>query len=145
MGAGEMGTLVAKALARHCLSPIFIANRTYNHAVRLAEELSGKAVRFDQLENVLVDADVVICSTSAPHYLLTKDVISKLKTNRTNKNNLVIVDISNPRNVEKTVNEIVGVKLYNIDDLQLITDKNKLERQNCADKAQLIIEEELVQ
>jgi glutamyl-tRNA reductase len=145
MGAGEMGTLVAKALARRCLSPIFIANRTHDRAVRLAEELSGQAVKFDQLENVLVDADVVICSTAAPHYLLTKEIISKLKTKRTNKKDIVIVDISNPRNVEKAVSEISGVKLYNIDDLQIITDKNKLERQNCAEKAQLIIQDELDQ
>ena len=75
MGAGEIGTLVAKALARRCLSPIFIANRTYDRAVKLAEELSGKAVKFNQFEEVLVDADVVICSTSAPHYLLTKDIM----------------------------------------------------------------------
>jgi glutamyl-tRNA reductase len=143
MGAGEMGSLVAKALAHHCLSPIFIANRTYDRAVELADQLSGKAVKFDQFENVLVDADVVICSTSAPHYLLTKEIISKLITERTNKNNLVIVDISNPRNVEKTVAEVPYVKLYNIDDLQVIAEKNKLERQNCADKAELIISAEL--
>jgi glutamyl-tRNA reductase len=135
--------LVAKALARHCLSPIFIANRTYDRAVRLAEELSGQAVKFDQLENVLVDADVVICSTSAPHFLLTKDIITKLITKRTNKNGLVIVDISNPRNVEKTVAEVAEVKLYNIDDLQMITDKNKTKRQNLAAKAQTIIDGEL--
>ncbi|MCW4024446.1 MAG: glutamyl-tRNA reductase [Candidatus Bathyarchaeota archaeon] len=143
MGAGEIGTLVAKALARRCLSPIFIANRTHDRAVRLAEELSGQAVKFDQLENVLVDADVVICSTGAPHYLLTKEIISKLKTKRTNKNDLVIVDISNPRNVEKAVTEISGIKLYNIDDLQVITDKNKLERQKCTETAESIIQEEL--
>ena len=68
MGAGEIGTLVAKALARRCLSPIFIANRTHERAVKLAEDLKGKAVKFDQFEEVLVDADVVICSTAAPHY-----------------------------------------------------------------------------
>ena len=72
MGAGEIGTLVAKALARRCLSPIFIANRTYDRAVKLAEDLSGQAVKFNQFEEVLVDADVVICSTAAPHYLVNK-------------------------------------------------------------------------
>lgn len=143
MGAGEIGTLVAKALARRCLSPIFIANRTYDRAVKLAQELSGKAVKFDQFEEVLVDADVVICSTSAPHYLLTKDIVSKLVTKRTNKNNLVIIDISNPRNVEKAVQEVQGTELYNIDDLQLIAEKNKQERQKSVDKALVIIEEEL--
>jgi glutamyl-tRNA reductase len=142
MGAGETGTLVAKAMARRCLSPIFIANRTYDRAVRLAEELSGQAVKFDKLSEVLADADVVFCSTSAPHYLLTKDLVAKLISQRQNKNNLLIIDISNPRNVEKAVEELPNVKLYNIDDLQLIADKNKQERQNSAQEAAKIIQEE---
>ncbi len=143
MGAGEIGTLVAKALARRCLSPIFIANRTHDRAVKLAEDLKGMAVKFNQLEEVFVDADVVICSTSAPHYLLTKDQVSKLMTQRTNKNDVVIIDISNPRNVEKTVQEVAGTKLYNIDDLQLIANKNKLERQKSIEKAVKILDKEL--
>ena len=125
MGAGEIGTLVAKALARRCLSPIFIANRTYDRAVKLAEDLKGQAVKFNQFEEVLVDADVVICSTAAPHYLLTKEIISRLMRQRVNKNDIIIIDISNPRNVEKAVQEVPSTKLYNIDDLQLIANKNK--------------------
>ena len=144
MGAGEIGTLVAKALARRCLSPIFIANRTYDRAVTLAEDLKGQAVKFNQFEEVLVDADVVICSTAAPHYLLTKDIVSKLMVQRANKNGLVIIDISNPRNVEKAVEEVAGTKLYNIDDLQLIADKNKAEREKSIDKAVKILDDELV-
>ena len=144
MGAGEIGTLVAKALARRCLSPIFIANRTHDRAVKLAEDLSGQAVKFDQFEEVLVDADVVICSTAAPHYLLTKDMVSRLIKQRTNNNDLVIIDISNPRNVEKTVQEVARTKLHNIDDLQLIADKNKQEREKSIEKAVKILDEEIV-
>jgi glutamyl-tRNA reductase len=144
MGAGEIGTLVAKALARRCLSPIFIANRTYARAVKLAEDLSGLAVKFNQFEEVLVDADVVICSTAAPHYLLTKGIVSRLMTQRVNKNDIVIIDISNPRNVEKAVQEVARTKLYNIDDLQLIADKNKQEREKSIEEAVKILDEELV-
>ena len=144
MGAGEIGTLVAKALARRCLSPIFIANRTHERAVKLAEDLSGQAVMFNQFEEVLVDADVVICSTSAPHYLLTKEMVSRLMKQRTNNDDLVIIDISNPRNVEKTVQEVARTKLYNIDDLQLIAEKNKQEREKSIEKAVKILDEELV-
>lgn len=144
MGAGEIGTLVAKALARRCLSPIFIANRTYDRAVKLAEELSGKAVKFNQFEEVLVDADVVICSTSAPHYLLTKDIMSRLMAIRQNQNSIIVIDISNPRNVEKVVSEVAKTKLYNIDDLKLIADKNKAQREKAIEKAQGILDEELL-
>ncbi len=144
MGAGEIGTLVSKALARRCLKPIFIANRTYDRAVKLAADLSGKAVKFNQLDEVLVDADVVICSTAAPHYLLTKDIVSRLITKRVNQNNLIIIDISNPRNVEKAVQEVAKTKLYNIDDLQMIAEKNKAEREKSIEKAIKILDEELV-
>jgi glutamyl-tRNA reductase len=143
MGAGQMGTLVAKALARRSLSAIFIASRTYERAVKLAEQLSGEAVKFDKLGEVIPDADVVICSTAAPHYLLTKDIVQVAMNRRRNPNELFVIDISNPRNVEKTVQEIPNVHLYNLDDLQTIADKNKEQRQKNAEQAEKIIEEEL--
>jgi glutamyl-tRNA reductase len=144
MGAGEMGTLVAKAMAKRCLSPIFIANRTHERAERLAEELHGQAVKFDKLGEVLVDSDVVFCSTSAPHYLLTTENVSKFLVPRQNKNFLVVIDISNPRNVEKEITELPNVNLYNIDDLHLIAEKNKIERAKSMNVASRIIEEETV-
>jgi glutamyl-tRNA reductase len=143
MGAGEIGTLVSKALARRCLSPIFIANRTYDRAVKLALDLKGEAVHFDRFNDVMVDADVIICSTSAPHYLLTKEIISHLMVQRKNPSPMLIIDISNPRNVEKTVNEVPGAKLYNIDDLQGIADKNKAQREKAIAHAQTLLNNEL--
>ncbi|MGE5533553.1 MAG: glutamyl-tRNA reductase [Bacillota bacterium] len=143
MGAGETGTLVAKAMARRCLNPIFIANRTYERAWRLAQELGGQAVTFDKLGQVLVDADVVFCCTSAPHYLLTKDLVSWLTAARKNKNNLVLIDLSNPRNVEEALKELSYVKLYNLDDLNLITEHNIKEREKSLEEANEIIDQEI--
>ncbi|PVX25447.1 MAG: glutamyl-tRNA reductase [Candidatus Bathyarchaeum sp.] len=144
MGAGETGTIVAKALSRCCPNAIFIANRTYERAVKLANELEGKAVKFDKLEEVLKDADVVICSTSAPHYLLRKESVCNIMKQRNKKTNLMIIDISNPRNVEESVQDANGVKLYNIDDLRVIADKNKEKRKEKAKKASKIIDEALL-
>lgn len=144
MGAGEIGTLVAKALASCCPNAILIANRTYNRALRLAKELKGKAVKFDKLEEVLQNADVVICSTAAPHYLLTKKSVSKVMKQRENRSDLMIIDISNPRNVEKSVQDIEGVKLHNIDDLRIIAEKNKKKRQEKVVGATKIVDEALV-
>jgi len=144
MGAGEMGTLVSKALAHRCLKPIFVANRTYDRAVKLAEDLSGKAVRWDQFDEVMADADVVICATSAPHSLLTKDIVSRLMTERKNRNPMIIIDISNPRNVDKAVAEVEGAKLYNIDDLQTIANKNKAQREKAIVEAQKLLDKEIV-
>ena len=143
MGAGEIGTLVAKAMARRCLDPIFVANRTYERALRLAGELGGKAVKFDKLGEALVDADVVFCSTSAPHYLLTKELISWLMSARQNKNDLLVIDLSNPRNVEDAIKQLPHIKLYNIDDLTLIAKQNKQKREKSAQEAFKIVDEEL--
>jgi glutamyl-tRNA reductase len=143
MGAGETATLVAKVMARRCLSPIFIANRTHERALRLAEECCGKAVKFDKLNEVLVDADVVICATSAPHYLLTKEILTKLVPARQNKKDLLVIDISNPRNVEEAINSIPCVKLYNIDDLTSIAEHNRQERQKSVQEAHKIVDKEL--
>ena len=143
LGAGEIGTLVAKAMARRFLSPIFIANRTYERAFRLAEELGGKAVMFDKLGEVLVDADVVFCCTSAPHYLLTKQLVSSFVAARRNQNDLLVIDISNPRNVEETINELPDVKLYDIDDLTLIAENNKQERERTMWEAFRLVDREL--
>jgi glutamyl-tRNA reductase len=143
MGAGETGTLVAKAMARRCLNPLFVANRTYERALRLAQELGGKAVMFDKLGEVLVDADVLFCCTSAPHYLLTKELLSHLITARQNKEELVIIDISNPRNIEACIKDMSGIKLYSIDDLTSIAKQNKLKRQKNAENACRIIDHEI--
>ncbi len=143
MGAGETGTLVAKAMSRRCLNPVFVANRTYERALRLAQELGGKAVMFNKLGEVLANADVLFCCTSAPHYLLTKELLSWLITARENKAGLIIIDISNPRNVETSIKDLPGVKLYSIDDLTSIAEQNKLERQKSVQQACKIIDHEV--
>lgn len=144
MGAGEMGTLVAKSLARCSPNAIFIANRTYGRALKLAEELQGKAVKFDKLDMVLKDADVVICSTKAPHYILKRESVCKVMKQRKNQSGLMIIDISNPRNVEESIQNIDGIELYNIDDLRVISEKNKEKRQEKVEKASKVIDEALV-
>jgi glutamyl-tRNA reductase len=90
-----------------------------------------------------VDADVVFCSTSAPHYLLTKELVSCLLSARQNKQELIVIDVSNPRNVEEAIKELPYVKLYNIDDLTSIAEHNKAERQKSVEDAQGIVDEEL--
>ena len=95
------------------------------------------------LNEVLVEADVVFCATSAKHYLLTKELLSKLILARQNKRDLLVIDISNPRNVEESINELHRVELYGIDDLTSIAEQNKLERQKSMQQANKIVDEEL--
>jgi len=143
IGAGEMGTCVAKALARHRPHAIFVANRRYERAVRLAREIGGQALRFDRLEEALSGTDVVICATAAPHPILTRDVVRRVVEGRRGRGDLLIIDISNPRNVEGSVREIEGVRLYDIDDFRTMLERGLEGRRRSVERALEIAEEEL--
>jgi glutamyl-tRNA reductase len=142
IGAGKMGTLVAKALVQKHLKAIVVSNRTYNRAVDLAKELGGSAIHFDRLDEAMSDADVIISATGAPHSILTyqkvKNAVAPEKLDK-----MVMVDIANPRDIDENVKDL-GVKLFNIDDLRGIADKNKKMRESEAKAAEEIIEEELL-
>ena len=140
IGAGKMGTLVAKALAEKNLKAIFVANRTYYKAIKLAEELEGEAILFDNLEEKLLNADLVISSTGAPHAIINKSRLMKVFDEEIPKK-MVFIDIANPRDIEEDVKEI-GIDLFNIDDLRGIAEKNKKLREKEVIEAEKIIENE---
>lgn len=140
IGAGKMGTLVAKALAEKNLKAIFVANRTYYKAIKLAEELDGEAILFDNLEEKLLNADLVISSTGAPHAIINKARLLKVFDEKIPKK-IVFIDIANPRDIEEDVKEI-GIDLFNIDDLRGIAEKNKKLREKEVIEAEKIIKNE---
>ena len=140
IGAGKMGRLVAKALAEKDLNAIFVANRTYYVAVELAKDLGGEAILFNELEKYLAEADLVISATSAPHTIIDKERLLGIGMSH---EDLMMVDIANPRDISEDVSDI-GVKLFNIDDLREIADINTQLRINEFSEAENIINEEYV-
>ena len=140
IGAGKMGRLVAKALAEKDLNAIFVANRTFYVAVELAKDLGGEAILFNDLEKYLATADLVISATSAPHPIITKDRLSDIQRDY---DNLMMVDIANPRDILEDVSEM-GVKLFNIDDLREIADENTRLRIKEFGEAENIINDEFI-
>lgn len=142
VGAGKMGTLVAKALVEKHLKAIVVANRTYDRAVELAKELGGYAIHFDLLMESMADADVIISATGAPHPILTYEKV-KDAVPPERRESLVMVDIANPRDIEDKVAEL-GVKVFNIDNLRGIADENRKMREEEAKEAEKIVQEELI-
>jgi glutamyl-tRNA reductase len=142
IGAGELGTLVAVALAERELKAMLVSNRTFLRAQTLAKRLGGTAVRFDKIHDCLSEADLVISATAAPHYILTHDQVSRAMERR-NGQPLVIIDIANPRDVEESVASIKNVDLQNIDDLRKITEQNLRKRRSEIGKVVAIINQEL--
>lgn len=141
IGAGEIGVLVAKALAEKDIEAIYIANRTYKKAQEIACELGGHAVRLDDIQSYLPGADVVISGTGAPHYVLTRKIVEEAIKGRERK--LLLIDIANPRDIEESVAELENVELCNIDNLRVISDRTLKMRKEEAKKAEAIIQEEI--
>jgi glutamyl-tRNA reductase len=135
IGAGEIGTLVAKALMEKHIKAVIVANRTYERAETLAKELKGMAVHFDKLKEAINFIDVIICATSSPHYILKKEDLIDV-------GNKIIIDIANPRDVDDAVREFENIKLYTIDDLRNISDKNLQKRIEEVPAVEKIIDEE---
>ncbi len=142
MGAGEMAEDASKYLKDAGTTKLIVLSRTFAHAAELAARLKGSAVEFDELYDQLMDVDIVICSTSADHYLITNDRMAKIVKARQHKP-LFFIDISVPRNIEPSIASFEGVFLFDIDDLKGVTSQNMKEREKAASEAGKFIEEEV--
>jgi glutamyl-tRNA reductase len=142
LGAGEMAELAAKHLISNGVKEVLVSNRTYGRACELAEEFRGRPIKFEDFIQEMVRADIVICSTGAPSYILMKSQMQKVMKERKQRQ-VFIIDISVPRNIDPELNGLDNVYLYNVDDLQGVVDTNMFERQKEAEKAERIVEEEI--
>lgn len=128
IGTGQAGKLVARIAEERGMRDITIASRTQERASQLAGILQGRPVSLEHLHDELQRADIIITCAGAPHWLLGKTAMQNAMQHR-HKTPLVIIDIALPRNVEPGVAEIAGIHLYNIDDLNHISDKNRQQRE----------------
>jgi glutamyl-tRNA reductase len=148
VGSGEMGLLVAQALAEKHLTAMYVANRTYGRAVILAKKIGGKAVRLSELYHYITLSDVVISCTSAPHPIIHTGDLKKAMKDRCwpvegHPRPLIIVDIAQPRDVEEGADEVDGVCLFTIDSLRTINERTMSTRKAEADRARAFVEAEL--
>ncbi|MDX1952413.1 MAG: glutamyl-tRNA reductase, partial [Verrucomicrobiota bacterium] len=119
---------------------ILVSNRSYERAVALATELGGRAIHFEEWANDFTNIDIVISSTSAPHYVLDRAKLQPLMRARKNKP-LLLIDIAVPRDIDPEVNLLDNVYLYNIDDLQQIAQDYLEQRKQELSKCHEIIRE----
>lgn len=119
IGAGDTSEKTARALLSRGAQSILVTNRSADKAEALAAELGGRAIPFENWEGEFDQVDIVISSTSAPHYVLDCTKLSPLMKARRNRS-LLLIDIAVPRDIEPQVNFMENVFLYNVDDLQTI-------------------------
>ena len=141
IGAGKMSGLTCENLYKHVATSIIVSSRTYENAKEIAEKYNGLAVPFDDFEEYLLKVDIVISQTASPYTVLTFDKMKVIMEKR-NYRNMLIVDIAVPRDVEEECGKIPNLSLYNVDDLQAISNENRAKREKETKKCEKIIEEE---
>ncbi|MFQ5926115.1 MAG: glutamyl-tRNA reductase [Terriglobia bacterium] len=141
LGAGEMSELTARHLRESGAHTVFVSNRTHERARELAERLCGQAIRYDDLLAHVAQADIVIASTAAPHYILRREHVVAFLAERKNRS-MFFIDISVPRNLEPAINDLDNAFLYDIDDLGQVVEANLRERRREAVQAEDIVERE---
>ncbi|PGY10081.1 glutamyl-tRNA reductase [Bacillus sp. AFS031507] len=143
-GAGKMGELAAQNLNGNGVKKVTVINRTYEKAQDLANRFSGKARTIAELEKSLAEADILISSTGAKDFVISKEMMVKVEKKRKGKP-LFMVDIAVPRDLDPRISELENVFLYDIDDLEGIVEANLQERKKAAEKIMLMIEKEIVE
>ncbi len=141
LGIGDAGKLATRALADAGTPEIVVANRTYDRAVEIAAQLGGTPLPSEEVGTALGCADIVICSTGSPGYLLTPEMITRARDG--SHRSLVIVDIAVPRDVDPAVKGLPTVSLYDIDDLEAVSETNRRERAREARKVEAIVDGEV--
>jgi glutamyl-tRNA reductase len=144
IGAGEMAVLALEHLVKNGVKRIFVANRTFERAVEVAERFKGTPILFKEIVDGLLDVDIVISSTGASSYILTHKDVKPLVRRRRNRP-LFFIDIAVPRDIDPDINRANNVYVYDIDDLKGVIDKNIEKRETEATKGDRIVDEGVIQ
>lgn len=146
VGAGKMSELAARHLIQQGAGSIFVTNRTYERARRMAEEFEGaimpKVVAFEDLYDTASSADIVISSTGAPHHIFRPEHGHMFLQRRRNRP-MFFIDIAVPRDVDPAMNKLDGIFVYDIDDLQQVAASHMEERSRQAVDAEALIDAEV--
>ncbi len=146
LGAGETSELTAQALAHQGVGTIFVANRHADRALSLAQRFGGSVVGLDKLPEQLLEADIVVSSTSSPHPIVGSEELALVMAQRRDRGGrapLLLIDIAVPRDIDSRCGDIDGVTLYDIDDLQAVVQRNLGARREIVPQAEQIVEEEI--
>ncbi len=144
IGAGEMGELIVQHLLKAGCRDITIVNRSYERALDVARRFSVSAGKWEELQEQITGADVVISSAASKEYLFDRALFEEIIDKR-RKGTLLIIDIAVPRNFEPSINEVEDVYLYSIDDLSEVVSQNLKAREVDIARGMEIIEENITE
>ena len=142
VGAGKMCELAARHLLAHGAAKIYVSNRTYERAVALARKFNGEAVPFEKLYDTVDRADIIISSTGAPHAIFRKEHGERFLKSRKNRP-MFFIDIAVPRDIDPGLNDLDGIFVYDIDDLQQVVVSHIGDRKREAERAEALVADEV--
>ncbi|MBI2807489.1 MAG: glutamyl-tRNA reductase [Planctomycetes bacterium] len=142
IGAGKMGVLTLKHLRELKPERILVANRSPEKAQAVAQECGGTAIAWEQLDDALVEADIVLSTTGAPEPIMPRRRFDAILARRS-RGTMVILDIAVPRDFDPRIHDGDRACLFNVDDLKRIQEQTIQERQQHIQPAEAIIEQEV--
>jgi glutamyl-tRNA reductase len=138
IGAGKVGELAVRSLVSRGAAIAFVANRTPDRAQELAARFGGTPLSLERVGDALARADVVLSSTSAPGWTLTREVVERALPERRGRP-LFLIDLAVPRDLDPTIHELDGCYLYDIDDLEAVVAETLAGRSREAERAETIV------
>jgi glutamyl-tRNA reductase len=141
IGAGKVGELAIRNLVSRGAAIAFVANRTSDRAQELSARFGGTPLPLDRVGEALGRADVVLSSTSAPDWTLTREVVERALPLRKGRP-LFFIDLAVPRDLDPGIHELDGCYLYDIDDLEAVVAETLADRSREAERAERIVTEE---
>jgi glutamyl-tRNA reductase len=142
IGAGDTSEKTARALLSRGARSVMVSNRSYERAAALAAELGGKAIHFDEWEASFQGIDIIISSTSAPHYVLDRPRLERLMDRRQHRA-LLLMDLAVPRDIDPDVEHLENVYLYNVDHLQTVADEHVRQRREEVARCESMIRDKV--
>jgi len=138
VGAGEAGELAIKSLVARGAVIAFVANRTAARAEELTGRFGGKPISLDEISDSLGQVDVVLSSTSAPDWALTRGDVERTLHVRKGRP-LFLIDLAVPRDLDPAIHELEACYLYDIDDLEAVVTETLAGRRREAEHAERIV------
>jgi glutamyl-tRNA reductase len=143
IGTGEVGEGVARCLNDNGVEATVVVHRQLERGQAIARRYHARAVTWDDLPHCLANADIVISSTSAPHYVLQRQHIEEATLQRGDRP-LYLIDLAVPRDIDPSTADLPGVHLHNLDDLHAVVRTTMEERQAVVPEIEVMIDQETV-
>ena len=138
IGIGKMSKLAMKHLEEEKLNSIYVTNRSYEKLQDIQDEYKNLIpIKYEERYSVLEKVDVVISATASPHTVIKKENMPNLS------NTIIMMDIALPRDIDKNIDTLENIEVYDIDDLKKISDENDKKRRELACTGELLIDEKI--